>query len=100
MNEQERINAEAQTKLALQDAKINVLTQEMRDFKDEMRDFKTEMRDRDNQRAEDIREIRSSISNMQNSINDMGKHVRNLAITAMAAIGGMVITVIYSILKS
>ena len=93
MNEQERINAEVQTKLALQDAKINVLTQEMRDFKDEMRDFKTEMRDRDNQRAEDIREIRSSIS-------DMGKHVRNLSLTAMAAIGGMVITVIYSILKS
>ena len=86
MTEQERINAEAQTKLALQDAKFNM--------------FMQEMRDRDNQRTEDIREIRTSISNMQNSINDMGKHVRNLAITSMAAIGAMVVTVIISLLKS
>lgn len=86
MTEQERINAEAQTKLALQDAKFNMFIQEMRD--------------RDNQRTEDIREIRTSISNMQNSINDMDKHVRNLAITSMAAIGAMVVTVIISLLKS
>ena len=65
-----------------------------------MRDFKNEMRDRDNQRAEDMREIRSSIGTMQNRIEDMGKHVRNLAITSMAAIGAMVVTVIVSLLKS
>jgi len=93
MTEQERINAEVQMKLAMQDAKFNA-------FVDEMRDFKTEMRDRDNQRAEDIREIRQSISNMQNSISEMGKHVRNLSLTAMAAIGAMVVTVIISLLKS
>ena len=93
MTEQERINAEVQTKLALQDAKFNMLMQEMRDFKNEMRD-------RDNQRAEDMREIRSSIGTMQNRIEDMGKHVRNLAITSMAAIGAMVVTVIVSLLKS
>ena len=79
MTEQERINSEVQTKLALQDAKFNM--------------FMKEMRDRDNQRAEDIREIRSSIS-------DMGKHVRNLAMTSMAAIGAMVVTVIISLLKN
>ena len=86
MTEQEKINAEVQTKLALQDAKFNM--------------FMQEMRDRDNQRAEDIREIRQSISNMQNSINEMSKHVRNLSLTAMAAIGAMVVTVIVSLLKS
>jgi len=93
MTEQEKINAEVQMKLALQDAKFNA-------FVDEMREFKNEMRDRDNQRAEDIREIRQELK-------DMGKHVRNLAITSMAAVGGMfvavgamVATVIYSILKS
>ena len=86
MTDQERINAEVQTKLALQDAKFNM--------------FMQEMRDRDNQRAEDIREIRASISNMQNSINDMGKHVRNLAITSMAAIGAMVVTVIISLISN
>jgi len=86
MTEQERINTEVQTKLALQDAKFNI--------------FMQEMRDRDNQRAEDMREIRSSVA-------EMGKHVRNLAITSMAAIGGMVIavgamviTVVYTIFKS
>ena len=86
MTEQERINAEVQMKLALQDAKFE-------SFIKEMKDFKTEMRDRDNQRAEDMREIRASIS-------DMGKHVRNLSITAMAAIGAMVVTVIISLLRN
>ena len=86
MTEQEKINNEVQMKLALQDAKFNM--------------FMQEMRDRDNQRAEDIREIRSSISNMQNSLNDMGKHVRNLSLTAMAAIGAMVVTVIISLLRN
>ena len=86
MTEQEKINAEVQTKLALQDAKFNM--------------FMQEMRDRDNQRAEDMREIRAGI-------DSMGKHVRNLTITSMAAVGGMVVavgamvaTVIYSIFKS
>ena len=97
MTEQERIKTEVQTKLALQDAKFNM--------------FMQEMRDRDNQRAEEIRElrqkqeadmkeIRSSISTVQNRIEDMGKHIRNLAITSMAAIGAMVVTVIISLLKS
>lgn len=85
MTEQERINAEVQTKLALQDAKFNAFVQEMRDFKNEMRD-------RDNQRAEDMREIRVSI-------DSMGKHFRNLVITSMAAVSAMVVTVIVSLLK-
>ena len=58
-----------------------------------LKDFKDEMRDRDNQRAEDIREIRSSI-------DGIGKHVRNLALTAMGAIGAMVVTVIISLLRN
>ena len=86
MTEQERINAEVQMKLALQDAKFNM-------FMHEMNEFRTEMRERDNQRVEDMREIRASIS-------DMGKHVRNLSITAMAAIGAMVVTVIISLLRN
>ena len=65
-----------------------------------LQDFKDEMRGRDNQRAEDIREIRISIGNMQNRIEDMGKHVRNLSLTAMGAIGAMVVTVIISLLRS
>ena len=75
MTEQEKINSEVQMKLALQDAKINV-------FVDEMRDFKNEMRDRDNQRAEDIREIRSSLQNLQSS----GRTLNVATIIGIAAI--------------
>ena len=80
MTEQEKINAEVQTKLALQDAKFNM--------------FMQEMRDRDNQRAEDMREIRASVSGIQNRIDNMGKHVRNLTITSMAAVGGMMVVAV------
>ena len=59
----------------------------------EMRDMRQEMRDRDAQRAADIREIRASL-------DGMGKHVRNMAITSMAAIGAMVVTVIISLLRN
>lgn len=62
-------------------------------FMHEMNEFRTEMRDRDNQRIKDISEIRAGI-------DGMGKHVRNLVWTSMAAIGAMVVTVIFSILKS
>lgn len=90
MTEQERINNEVQMKLALQDAKFNA--------------FMQEMRDRDNQRAEDIREIRqkqeSDMKEIRSSISDMGKHVRNLSLTAMAAIGAMVVTVIISLVRN
>ena len=86
MTEQEKINAEVQTKLALQDAKFNM-------FMQEMRDFKAEMRERDNQRVADMREIRASL-------DGMGKHVRNMALTAIGAIGAIAITVIVSLFKS
>ena len=104
MTDQEQINSDVQMKLALQDAKFNMFVQEMRDFK-------TEMRDRDNQRAEDIREMRqkqeADMKEIRSSIDNMGKHVRNLSITAMAAVGGMavavgamVVTVIISMLRN
>ncbi len=63
----------------------------------ELRDFKAEMRDRDNQRAAEIRDLRNEI---RTGLDGMGKHVHNLAITSMAAIGAMVVTVIISIFKS
>ena len=104
MTDQEQINSDVQMKLALQDAKFNMFVQEIRDFK-------TEMRDRDNQRAEEIREIRqkqeADMKEIRSSIDNMGKHVRNLSITAMAAVGGMaiavgamVVTVIISLLRN
>ena len=93
MTEQEKMNTEIQMKLAMQDAKFAVFMQELQ------------------QQREDIREIRQDMKalqvNLDAKIDSMGKHVRNLSITAMAAVGGMfvavgamVATVIYTILKS
>ena len=97
MAEQEQINHEVQMKLALQDAKFNAFVQEMRDFKDEMRQ-------QNQMRAEEIRELRQKqeddMREIRTSISDMGKHVRNLSITAMGAIGAMVVTVIISLLRN
>ena len=108
MTEQEKINAELQTNLALQDAKFNI-------FMQEMRDFKNEMRDRDNQRAAEIMEMRqkhdadmkdiqknfyAKMDAMDAKIDNIGNHVRNLSITAMGAIGAIVITVIISLIKN
>ena len=97
MTEQERINSEVQTKLALQDAKFDAFVQEMRDFKNEMRAQNqmraTEIQELRQKQDADIREIRASI-------DGMGKHVRNMAITSMAAIGAMVVTVIISLFRS
>ncbi len=67
-------------------ANVNSLIRELKDFKDEMRQ-------QNQMRAEEIREIRAGI-------DSMGKHVRNLSLTAMGAIGAMVVTVIISLLKS
>ena len=58
MTEQEKINAEVQAKLTVQDEKFNTLIQELHDFKEEMRDFKTEMCQQNQIRAEELREIR------------------------------------------
>ena len=126
MTEQEKINVDVQTQLALQDAKFNA-------FMQEMRDFKTEMRDRDNQRAAEIMEIRqrqdaaqakhdaemhemnqrfyakfdsidAKFAAMDAKIDGIGKHVQNITVAAMIGIGAAVIgigaiavTVVYSV---
>ena len=89
MTEQEKINAEVQKQLAMQDAKFNT--------------FMQEMRDRDKQRAEDIRELRQDMKSLQTSldakIDSMGKHVRNLSVATIIGVSTIAITVIYSILS-
>ena len=93
MTEQEKINQNLQRQIDAQNARIDNISVSVNGLIRALQDFKEEMRDRDNQRAEDIREIRSSI-------DSMGKHVRNLALTAMGAIGAMVVTVIISLLRN
>ena len=96
MTEQETINMETQKQLAMQDAKFNV--------------FMQEMRDRDNQRAAEIRELRqkqdADIKEIRTSIDGMGKQVQNLTVAAVvgigaavAGIGAIAVTVMYSVLN-
>ena len=97
MTDQEKINENLQRQIDAQNARVsNVLT------KVDM--LISEMRDRDNQRAEEIREIRQDMKEMQKNldakIDSIGKHVRNLSLTAMGAIGAMVVTVIISLLRN
>ena len=105
MTDQEKINAETQMKLAMQDAKFNIFMQEMNDFKTEIRDRDNqraqEIRDRDNQRAEDIREIRLSIQNlqtnmqnMQNNMQSMQTSNRNLNVVTILGIAAIVVAVL------
>ena len=78
-------------------ANVNSLIRELKDFKDEMRG-------QNQMRAAEIQELRqkqeADMKEIRASIDGMGKHVRNLAITSMAAIGAMVVTVIISLLRS
>ncbi|MBE8954263.1 MAG: hypothetical protein SR2Q5_01130 [Quinella sp. 2Q5] len=99
MTEQERINENLQRQIDAQNARTDAVLIKVEDLVREMKDFKAEMRQQNQMRAEDMREIRQTINNMQNNINDMGKHVRNLSLTAMGAIGAMVVTVIISLLR-
>ncbi|MBR0261993.1 MAG: hypothetical protein IJQ85_09415 [Selenomonadaceae bacterium] len=91
MTEQEKINADVQKQLALQDAKFNT-------FVEEMRDFKNEMRQQNQMRADEIREMRQDMKDMQNrldtKIDGIGKHVQNLTVTAMVGVGTSVIAVV------
>ena len=94
MTEQERINAEVQTKLAMQDAKFNV--------------FMQEMRDRDNQRADDIREMRqkhdadmkvaqekhdADMKAIDAKIDRLGDKIQNMAIAAIVGFGAIAVAV-------
>lgn len=67
--------------------KIELLAQEMKDFKDEMKDFKNEMRAYRAETRADIAEIRQSIT-------AMGNHARNITIAAIIGVGAMIITIL------
>ena len=75
-------------------AKIEILAQEMKDFKEEMREFKGEMRDFKNEmrqqnemRAAEIAEIRQSVQSIQES-------GRNQTIVTFLGIAAMVVAVL------
>ena len=92
MTEQEKINADVQMKLAMQDAKFSVFMQELKEQREDIRELRQDMKDI--QKSFD-----SKIDRLDAKIDDIGKHVRNLSLTAMGAIGAMVVTVIVSLLK-
>ena len=76
-------------------AKIDILAQEMKDFKDEMKDFKNEMRDRDNRRADEINALNTKIDEKFEKILSQ---IQNMAIAAVVGVGAIVVGVV-SIMK-
>ena len=76
-------------------AKIDILAQEMKDFKDEMKDFKNEMRDRDNRRADEINALNTKIDEKFEKILSQ---MQNMAIVAVVGVGAIVVGVV-SIMK-
>ena len=79
MTEQEKINAEVQMKLAMQDAKFAMFMQEAKEMRQDIRELRQDMKDMQ--------------ANLDAKIDSMGKHVRNLSVAAMAAVGGMFVAV-------
>ena len=105
MTEQEKINVEVQTKLAVHDEKFDAFMremqsfkEEMRDFKQEMRDFKQEMRDKDNQRHAEIAELRQKHDSEMKELNEkidskfdrLSSQIQNMAIAAVVGVGAIV----------
>ncbi|MBE8953311.1 MAG: hypothetical protein SR1Q7_09240 [Quinella sp. 1Q7] len=81
MTEQERINAETQTKLALQDAKFAIFMQELQ------------------QQREDIRQINARIDTKFDNISNQ---IHNLTIAAVVGFGAIALAVgglVVSLLK-
>ena len=111
-----------------QEKKINNIENRVDTLEATFKMFMQEMRDRDNQRAEDIRELRQDMKNMQakhdadmkglqkdfytkmdnmdKKLDGVVKHVQNLTVAAMvgigaavAGIGAIAVTVMYSVLS-
>ena len=94
LNDLQRHSAVQDARINNLDTKFEMFMQEMRERDkiraEEMQDFKNEMRGRDEKRAAEIAALAAStdakIESIRASIDGMGKHVRNLAITAMIGI--------------
>ena len=88
MTEQEKINSEIQTKLALQDAKFAVFMEELK------------------QQREDIRQINARIDSMNTRIDSkfdtLSSQIQNLTVAAVVGFGAIAVAVgglVISLLK-
>ncbi|MBR3498765.1 MAG: hypothetical protein IKO05_07235 [Selenomonadaceae bacterium] len=81
------------------------------DMKEMRANHDADMKEMRANRDADMKEMRANhdadMKNTDSKLDEMGRHVRNMAIASMAAVGGMaitvgalVVTVIYSIIKS
>lgn len=101
LNDLQRHSAIQDARISSLETKFEMFMQSMQDFKtemkerdkiraEEMQDFKNEMREQNKMRAAEIAALTAStdakIESIRTTIDGMGKHVRNLAITAMVGI--------------
>ena len=94
MTEQEKINHETHTKLALTDAKFNMFVEEMRDFKQEIRKQNENL---DKKLAAINASTDERVLKIQESINATNRHLQNFLIAGMIGVGAIAVTAIGAI---
>lgn len=91
MTEQEKLNSKVKRKIAVQNANIQALTEELRDFKEEMRQ-------QNKMRAEETATLRTEmnaqITEIRTSINSLDKNMRNQTIVTFLGIAAMVTAIL------
>ena len=94
MTEQETINSDVQTKLAIHDEKFNSVMTKIDSTNEKIDNLISEMRDRDNQRNASILAIQNSVQSMQQSLMEMQTSNRNQNVLVIIGVAAMVIAVI------
>ena len=96
------ITVDQQVVNAQTSAKIDILAQEMHDFKEEMRDFKEEMRQQNQMRAAEIAESRKRNDELNAKIDEKFEKIlsqmQSMAIAVVVGVGAIVVGIM-SIMK-
>ena len=94
MTDQEKINNDVQTKLAIHDEKFNSVMTKIDSTNEKIDNLISEMRDRDNQRNASILAIQNSVQSMQQSLMEMQTSNRNQNVLVIIGVAAMVVAVI------
>lgn len=87
MTEQERINSEVQTKLAIQDAKFAF-------FMEEIKQQREDMRQAQQKHDADMKELREDMKDLRKDIKGAIQHIQGLTIASMVGIAAIAVGVL------
>ena len=82
---------------------VNVLAAKVDATNNKVDNLISEMRDRDNRRADEIAELRKEtddkVARIEAKVDSTNKYISNFFYTSLAAIGAMLLTVLYNLPK-